>query len=410
MKQVIGLVGVLGMLAGLSTPVVAADKVPLKELLVQKGTITMEEAATVQDSVWAKWVDRVTFSGDLRIRDEQFWYSAVPGTNDDRNNRNRVRFRLRFGSQIKIKDLLVVVRLASGTGEAVSTNQTFDNLFTQKSIWIDQAYLSWNPAMARWATISAGRMQNPFVRFYSSDIVWDDDVNPEGIAEQLQFKSGGTVLFVNLAQLVLDEDGPAAAPSTDGHEQWMIAQQVGVTVEPSSTLKATLAGAFYEVLNGTKGTFSQNPVQDGNTRAAGILVNRYHILDLTAALNVNAGPLPLAIMADYVRNLADTVNAAGTAPTGNVGYQVGAILGKASDPNTFELAYFYKVAETDATLADLADSDFGDGGINRRGHIVWVAYNPAKYFQAKAKMFVTTSDGPLKDDITRLQVDFSTKF
>ncbi len=117
-------------------------------------------------------------------------------------------------------------------------------------------------------------------------------------------------------------------------------------------------------------------------------------------------------MGDYVRNLADTTtggNGVGPA-TGNVGYHVGATLGKASDPHTWELAYFYRVVETDATLADMADSDFGDGGTNRRGHVAWLAYNPAKYLQMKAKAFVTHSDGALKDDITKLQADVIVKF
>jgi hypothetical protein len=413
----------------ISSSAMAADKIPLKELLVQKGTITAEEAATVQETAWAKWIDRVTFNGDVRVRHESIWYSADPGTGDDRSDRHRQRFRLRLGTQLKIKDLLVVAQLSSGVGDATGNNQSFDNFSSQKQIWIQQAYLSWNPASARWVTIAAGKMENPFFRAEGSELVWDADVAPEGFTEALRFKPNDAVMvFLNAAQLVLDEDGPAAAPSTDSRDQWMIGQQLGMTVEPGAGLKATLAAAFYEVLNATTGTFGQTLIQDGNSRAntplactgvnavssnAGCtLVNRYHILDLTAALNIMAGPLPLAVMGDYVRNLADTTtggNGAGPA-TGNVAYQAGFILGKASDPNTFELAYFYKVVETDATLADLADSDFGDGGLNRRGHIAWMAYNPTKYFQAKAKLSVSASDGALKDDITRLQVDAMVKF
>lgn len=49
-----------------------------------------------------------------------------------------------------------------------------------------------------------------------------------------------------------------------------------------------------------------------------------------------------------------------------MGYQAGVIVGKASDPQSWEAAYFYKLVETDATVADLADSDFGNGGTNRK--------------------------------------------
>ncbi|MEW6325120.1 MAG: putative porin [Nitrospirota bacterium] len=406
---------IFGFIAAGPTRAFTAEKT-LKELLVEKGAITKEEAATIQETVLAKWIDRLTVYGDLRVRNESIWYSADPGTGDNGDNRHRPRFRLRLGTQLKIKDLLVAVQLASGTGDATGNNQSFDNFNSQKAIWIQQAYLSWNPSGARWVTLAAGKMENPFFTVETSDIVWDADVAPEGVAETLRFRAGDTVmLFFNAAQIVLDEDGG------DDHDQWLIGQQLGATVEPNDRLKATVAAAFYEVLNATTGTFGQTLVQDGNSRGAcpGVvppvatcLVNRYHIIDLTAALNTRVGPLPLAIMGDYVRNLADTTtggNGVGAA-TGNVGYQVGMILGKASDPNTWELAYLYKVAETDAALADMADSDFGDGGLSRRGHIAWIAYNPTKYFQAKTKLLVTESDGALKDDITKLQVDASVKF
>jgi hypothetical protein len=71
--------------------------------------------------------------------------------------------------------------------------------------------------------------------------------------------------------------------------------------------------------------------------------------------------------------------------------------------------------ETDATVADVADSDFGDGGLDRRGHILWGAYSLTKYLQFKTKYFITqkesqTGDPSTKDDIDRLQVDLVMKF
>ncbi|MEW6324420.1 MAG: putative porin [Nitrospirota bacterium] len=382
-------------------PAQAADKKPLSEVLYEAGVLTKEQAAGVQETVWPSFVDRATLSSDLRVRHESFFKQSDAKEVD----RHRQRFRLRIGAKIKVKSFLVVVRVASGTGEQQSTNQSFDNLFTQKAIWIDHAYVAFNSPSAPFLTLAAGRMQNPFTRVYTSDLVWDDDVNPEGFAEQLKFSAGDAVIFVNLAQLVLDED------SGDNHDQWMMGEQLGTTIN-AGAVKATLAGALYQVLNATEGTFGSPATQDGNTRVGGVLVNRYHVMDLMVALSTKVGDLPFQVMGDYVRNLADTTtggNGVGTA-TGNVGYQVGAILGKASDPNTWETAYFYKVVETDATLADLSDSDFGDGGLARRGHIAWVAYSPTKFLQGKVKFFMTKSDGVARDDINRLQADVAIKF
>lgn len=400
------LIAMMGLLVAAQGPAFGAEKKPLSEVLYEKGMLTKEEAAGVQETVWAKFIQRVTFSSDLRIRHESFFKQSDAGEVD----RHRQRLRLRLGANVKLQNFAVIVQLASGTGEQVSTNQSFDNGFGLKAIWIDQAYVTFNSPSAPFLTLAAGRMKNPFVRHYTSDIVWDDDTNPEGFAQQFQFKPGDAVIFVNLGEFVLDEDGGT------NHDQWLMGEQLGATAQIGSA-KATLAAALYQVVNATEGTFGQPAVQDGNTRAGGVLLNRYHILDVTLAINATLGELPVALMGDYVRNLADTTtggNGIGAA-TGNVGYQVGAVVGKASDPGTFEFAYFYKVVETDATLADLSDSDFGDGGIDRRGHIVWMAYSPTKFVQAKVKFFRTSSDGAIpgpgvKDDINRLQADVAIKF
>src|SRR3989304_400124 len=122
----------------------------LDELLVDKGVISKDEAASVQGRKFAAWVDRVTFSGDLRLRDDVFW-------RDPASDRHRARFRLRLGADLKIQDLTVGIRLASGTGEQISTNQSFDDLASQKSIWIDRAYLRWQRAGLKWVTLIGGK-------------------------------------------------------------------------------------------------------------------------------------------------------------------------------------------------------------------------------------------------------------
>jgi Putative porin len=402
-QQVIGLIMGLGLLMGWCAPALAEDKKPLEDLLVEKGVITKEDAATLQETVLAKWIDLIKFYGDLRIRHESTFYSGVSTV-----DRHRQRFRLRLGTDIKIKDVTIIIRLASGAGEAVSTNQTFDNLFTQKELWIDRAYLVWQGSGTKWLMIKAGRMANPFFVPYSSDLMWDDDINPEGFAQNIALKVGDAAeLFVNLGQFVLDED------SGDNHDQWMFGQQVGLALKAQKALKATLAAAYYDALNTDKSTLAQNPVQQGNARVGGVLVNRYKVMDVTLVLNVDAGPIPVTAMADYLRNFANTTTtgtSAGT-PTGYEGYQLGLIVGKASDANTFEVAYFFKNVQTDATMADISDSDFGNGGIDRRGHIMWVAYNPAKYVQLKVKYFITKTDTPgVVGDVDKLQADVSVKF
>ncbi len=422
-QQVAGLVVALAMLAGLCAPALAEESMSLKDVLVEKGVLTKEDAAKAQETVFAKWINRLTFYGDLRIRDEQFFDdNNADGANNGGVDQNRVRFRLRVGTELKLNDVIVGIRLASGAGQQVSTNQTETALFTGKGIFIDKAYLSWQGSGTKWLKLTAGKMANPFLVLYSGDVIWDDDVNPEGFAENVNVSPVEHVtLFLNGGQFVLNESG------ANNHDPWMLGEQGGVTVAPTSEVKATLATAFYAFINasGRDAAALGGTVQQGNTRGqaglpAGVLNNNYRVFDVTAALNIQAGPIPVALMGDYVRNLANTTitGLAGGAATGNIGYQVGAIVGKAADANTWEVAYFYKLLQTDATVADLADSDFGNGGTARRGHIMWAAYNPMKFLQVKVKYFITKSmpaDGGLATStnagaINRLQADLSVKF
>ena len=345
----------------------------------------------------SEWIDKISFSGDLRLRYDSTQKDPAP-------DRHRFRFRLRFGSEIDIDDLMVGIRFASGTGEQVSTNQSFDNLFGQKSLFIDRAYLLWKGLS--WIRFTGGRMPNPFFTIFTTGMVWDDDINPEGFAEAISYKAGDNLdIFINLGQFVLDED------KTDNNDQFLFGQQVGIKTKLPKDIKLNMALAYYDAVNTRGGTFGQNEVQSGNSRVSSTdptLLNDYNVLDLTVEFATAIRGLPLNIQGDYIKNLADTTTGE------DIGYNAGFIIGKAGDPHTWEFAYFYKLIETDATLADIADSDFGEGGTNRKGHIIWAAYNPTKALQFKIRYIPTEVENsslpPKNDDISRLFLDASIKF
>jgi len=368
----------------------------LKDLLVQKGVLSQEESASLQETDHIDWANRMRLSGDFRLRQESFW--KAPGS-----DRNRQRFRLRIAIKMDIDDFRIGIRLATGGGQQSSSNQSFDSLFSQKQFWIDRAYLSWKKGS--WLTLTAGKMPNPFFRVYTTDIVWDGDINPEGFAEQLVFtKSDKLSFFINMGQFVLDED------SKDNNEQWLFGEQVETRISLSRKSRLSLAAAYYSLENATTGTFGQKAVHEGNSRvgATDTLANAFRVLDLTAEFSTKIGGLPMVLQADYVQNLAGTTTGKDT------GYQFGVRLGKAQAANSWEVAYFYKMVETDATVADLADSDFGDGGTNRKGNILWMAYQISKPTIFKVKFFNTQVEDeslpPGKDDINRIQIDLAIKF
>ena len=105
-------------------------------------------------------------------------FRGFPFTNTTRDRNNLENIRLRFGLTAKIADPIdFTIRLASGGDNGpVSTSQTLGGGFTKKDIWLDQAFVNLRPL--EHLTLTAGRMPNPF---YSNDVIWDPDVNFDGI-------------------------------------------------------------------------------------------------------------------------------------------------------------------------------------------------------------------------------------
>src|SRR5690349_2276817 len=78
--------------------------------------------------------------GDYRLRydDKVFRSDSAAGKSDT----PVFRMRLRVGVGFTLPDNVYIhTRFASGTGEQVSTNQTFTNGSNEKQFWIDRAYL-----------------------------------------------------------------------------------------------------------------------------------------------------------------------------------------------------------------------------------------------------------------------------
>jgi len=368
-----------------------------------------------------KWVDTLKFNGDLRLRHEDFFNKGVNAV-----DRHRERFRMRFGATATIQDWTAGMKFASGTGEQVSTNQTFGNSFSEKGLYIDQAYIQWKPQ--EYVRLTGGRMPNPIWRTYSSDVMWDNDLNPEGYAQQVELPAGDRLsVYGNFMQLPINEI------SGSNGDPWVFGNQLGASFKFDEDTRVKLGIADYMFINERKNVFLSTTaadsavIQEANTRVAGSaqLAAPFNIVDVTAELAFHVLSLPMALQGDYVKNVAQgnaLINAA-NANGQNEGYQIGAIIGKAKNQGTWEFAYFRKYLEANATISDWADSDFGNGGTNRKGHIMWLAYAIRDYLTISGKYFITTkvnnqisSTAPFGaannnfGDINRFQLDVVLKF
>lgn len=367
---------------------------------------------------FSNWIKEVKIGGDYRLRyDNQNFRDADNDGGQLRGDKYRERFRMRWRIGADVSLLYNVgakFRLASGSGEQISTNQTFTGNNSQKNIWIDLANVYLKPGKNLKA--GAGKIENPLWILPASDLNWDPDYNPEGAGENFNYSLGSRGnLFVNALQISVNEN-------RQGPDQWEFSEQAGVDVPLPFGNHFKVAYAYHDWKNLKFSSMSVSPatLQEGNSyTTTGMLANDFGISELQGELSGWIGKLPLSFQGTFIKNRRAQANSLGEKR--NMGYHLGVILGEAKEAHSWEFAYFYKWLEGDATPADVADSDFGDGGTNRYGHILWAAYSPTGWLYFRTKYWLTKNiDNTLpfgnginntrKGSISRLFIDAIVKF
>jgi hypothetical protein len=84
-------------------------------LAKQERSEAKQAAATPAVATGPALTEGIVWSGDFRLRDEQFWYGRAFGGTEDDDNRFRYRARLGFTKQVN-SWALVGLRLAVGHG------------------------------------------------------------------------------------------------------------------------------------------------------------------------------------------------------------------------------------------------------------------------------------------------------
>jgi Putative porin len=126
----------------------------------------------------------ISFAGDLRVRDES--YSGGPI--NDSQDRNRERYRARFYINAKLDDdISGGIGLSTGDlNDPITSNQTANQFFTRKPFALDRAFIDYTPHQWKALTFIGGKFAYPW---YRTQLTWDDDIFPEGVAEKLEWKS-----------------------------------------------------------------------------------------------------------------------------------------------------------------------------------------------------------------------------
>ncbi len=141
-----------------------------------------------------KGLGPISFSGDVRLREEPFFGGPSDGSLD----RARARMRARFNIFADLSDEFQAgISLASGdVNDPTSTNSTLGVFYTRKAFALDQAYVNYDPKWFKPLTLTAGKFRYPW---YNTELTWDKDLNPEGAAQTLAFNLENTPVLKRVA-------------------------------------------------------------------------------------------------------------------------------------------------------------------------------------------------------------------
>lgn len=392
MKKIL-LVFVIGALFLLSSGIQAqASEIDVLLIkLVEKNVLTPAEAQIIADETKLQvskdlaqgkslsvpeWTQRIKWGGDVRFRTQGDWgktrRNEAPATGTlTKEQRIRQRVRGRFYLEGKVNDFTYAgARFAGGGIDPRSTNDTLDGYFDKKNVMFDQYYMRFEAPseiirdygqyfsdLKLWT----GKFNIPFE---CSELVWDSDINPGGMALQYvspDIKVGSLPsmnAYSNLAMLWLAE---AADINTD---PLLFGGQVGLKTDSFGPLdtKVNISAAIYNFENlknktptVTANTNTRTWSGDGSaTVNQGRLQYGYSVFDLLVNIDnekIMDMAFPHGFYGDFIYNPEAVLNK---------GALVGVYIGKKKlkAPGDWKVRTEWRYIERDAVPDFMPDSDF----------------------------------------------------
>lgn len=457
----------------------------IREQLKQDVLAQAREERWANPNVVPGWINKLAFSGDVLVRNQfdnyarentppagyDLFGTTTPGlttrnaalansgptAGNTQNDLNRMRLRARLGVDIKASaDSSAEIRIVTGSNNARnSTSQTMGDGFNKYALWIDRAAISYQPTA--WSKLKFGRMGNPWV---SSDLVWDDNVNFDGIAAS--FKPAleeGTTPFLTMGFFPLSTEN--TPKYTNGRH--MLGMQFGAATNLNVHTRSRLALGVFDFRNIEGKQESDACVSAGvitcytyggseypaSWRSQGNTLVRinaptdttlssssgYTIWGLASkfrpmhlSFNLDSAPfdpLHLVFSADYVKNLAfdraeiKRRTGADFSDGKSSGYQFKFLVGMPSIKRVddWNASVTFRSLGSDAVPDAWADASLGLGGTNMRGFILGGNYGIAdnttlglRYLSGRTIDSPTMKDSSDKFRVDTWQVDMNVKF
>lgn len=393
-------------LAKTLSPPVAPDLEDVRALV-------REELAGKPAAAMPAWADSLKFGGRFRLRSE--WIAdrdAVPG-GVPIADRYRSRYLLQFGFEKAVTDeLLLGFGLSSGPADPTTANQTMGTAFQRGSIWVDKAYLQYSPKSVPGLSFLAGRHPNNWDPV-GTQMMWDSDINPEGLQARYAFDLGERVKPWVQAEyfLVYEHDPTVAADLGRSTDTALVALQAGSKFSLADGVDLTTTASYYDLKNPhdpTFGgaTFSRNDAWSGGNTTVGAgaskhLAADFRIADLGAEVAFKAGNVPCAAFGNYVRNF-------GASGGSDTGWKAGFRINKVKQKGDWAFQADYANVERDAVIAYFGESEHYYS--NYRGPSARISYGLLNNTTLSGTVYWLDRVSGGDDSILLSQIDLTVKF
>ena len=393
-------------IAGASVTAAYASEEALLDALVKKGVLKQADAQKIKaESAHSgsagnskiklnESVKELSIYGDLRLRWQHAQATAQGVSPSNSFQDQSARFRLAIGGNFKLTDGLTAgVELAtqSAANQRYVTYGGPAGAGQDYQLFLSKAFIGWNPSKE--FSVTAGRQSIPF---YSTEMVWDNDVRLDGVTEKIDLGSllglgDGFHLHFISGQFIGGNNFSFNAPGTpDNRDSWLFQSQLKAVADLGGA-KLTFAPGFQ--FSSAKDSFGGLAVDNqgmGGALPGGLSAQSLENLRVILApgdISFDVAGTKAKFLWDFAYNFGanagtgpdDRLNAAISATQDRMAWLLGIQVGENKNAGDFSVFGNYREVGAGALNTFYSDSDFafGQSG-NQRGFKLGTKYSFTK--------------------------------
>ncbi|MHC4942412.1 MAG: putative porin [Planctomycetota bacterium] len=331
-------------------------------------------AYSVPSSSYAPTLDRlvevwekIDFFGDLRLRYEGDFNRNKVDVSDGNNiepsdeDRHQGKFRFRIGAHYPFhEDLRFEIRMRTKMRDADEKwgevdddprddDVVFGDAWRVSDVGLDLLNLKYSMLGSDWMWVQAGKFEQIFLENpVMGGLIWDPDLNPEGAAVGVTFRSeDGVFEFFNVSvgeYIAVEQDRAS--------DVYTFAAQASFRINLTDHMTATGGSGYLGVSNPTPdGNTELFDLNEDNYTVAGDFVSKFRIFDSFLALGFEIMEIPAVVSGEWIVNTGADINQ-------DHGWTVGAALGQLKQAGDVRGYYQYQDIEQDALFSPFARYDF----------------------------------------------------